>query len=458
MAVEGGYLRLSTTDGGTIWCEAICVRPCSKNRALVALPGESAEPLGLAECVVAVKTRDGRADIAVLPVMCPRDHLLLERPASFGRGGRSFAFPASAAARPDPDALLDLERVDTEVPSSGPEDGPKASAEPAARRARAVPPPHSEEEDDYEDADALDVEEGGSIDALLTAQLEQLRQVFTSARGQTSSAAASSSARPLAPPRVPAVKAPAPAPALTGNTMDDLMKLMMLSTLRRELRESRRLADGDSGSDEERVGKGQDSTTKAFAKYTAYKKSSRARPLRVLEEYKTFAKDEMNVRVGDRWSFRDWWRTMPFQKYRSVGRTAYLLCELLDTSERQELAPQDRLALVQAGLVQSLKACHQYALDGGDWKAAWPLTQVKDPFRATSFGGTETELNLIAALLKAEGDLQTRVRGTRQAEVATESEERPAYDGGKGGGKARRAAKEGKDSAATGSGAAAAPK
>ena len=86
---------------------------------------------------------------------------------------------------------------------------------------------------------------------------------------------------------------------------------------------------------------------------------------------------------------------------------------MLDTAEDDTMDEKMRLQHLQVGLIQSLKSCHQFALDGGDSKAAWPLAQVRDPYKHTAFGGMKTELNLAASLLKAEADLQNRVRHTR---------------------------------------------
>ncbi len=93
--------------------------------------------------------------------------------------------------------------------------------------------------------------------------------------------------------------------------------------------------------------------------------------------------------------------------------------------------------MIQAALFQTLKSCHQFAFDGRDWKAAWPLTQVRDPYRPAAFGGTEAELNLVAQLLKAEADLQGRVRTSRGGhETGSDKEET-----GGGSGSAQRDAK-----------------
>ena len=50
------------------------------------------------------------------------------------------------------------------------------------------------------------------------------------------------------------------------------------------------------------------------------------------------------------------------------------------------------------------------------------MAQVRDPYKHTAFGGTETELNLVASLLKAEADLQNRVRHTKAADGSSDKE------------------------------------
>ncbi len=69
---------------------------------------------------------------------------------------------------------------------------------------------------------------------------------------------------------------------------------------------------------------------RASSKYTSYKRAAKAKPKRVIEEYHQHVKCQLNVRPGDRWSYRDWWKNMPYGRIRSVGRVAYLLCEMLD--------------------------------------------------------------------------------------------------------------------------------
>ena len=74
-------------------------------------------------------------------------------------------------------------------------------------------------------------------------------------------------------------------------------------------------------------------------------------------------------------------------------------------------------------LVQLVKSCHQFCLDGGSWKAAWVSTTVEDPYGSVEFGGAEEELNIVAGLLKAKQELAATVNASR------------SFVGGKGGGK-----------------------
>ena len=204
---------------------------------------------------------------------------------------------------------------------------------------------------------------------------------------------------------------------------DELMKMMVLTMLNQQLQGRRTAAAGAADSDdEEDATGGQDKVTRGFARYSAYKQASKLKPNRVIEQYRQHVKDEMNIRAGDRWSYRDWWKTMPFNRFRSVGRVAYLLTEMLDTAEDDTVDEKARLQALRVGLIQSIKSCHQFALDGGDWKAAWPLAQVRDPYKHTAFGGTETELNLVAGLLRAEADLHNRVRHTKAGDGGSDKD------------------------------------
>ena len=80
--------------------------------------------------------------------------------------------------------------------------------------------------------------------------------------------------------------------------------------------------------------------------------------------------------------------------------------------------------------VQGLKACHQYGIDGGTWKKAWPLTTLKDPFVKDDFSGTYTELDTVVGMLEAREKLQNLLgRGLPENDTAEDDEEVPARRG-----------------------------
>ena len=60
-------------------------------------------------------------------------------------------------------------------------------------------------------------------------------------------------------------------------------------------------------------------------------------------------------------------------RFRSMGRVAFALCEVM---ERMELEEWD---VAYATAVQLYKAIKQYLIDQGSWRAAWPLTLLEDP-------------------------------------------------------------------------------
>ena len=117
--------------------------------------------------------------------------------------------------------------------------------------------------------------------------------------------------------------------------------------------------------------------------------------------------EELGVRPGEIWRYRDYWKTMKFANFRSVGRCAYLFSEIIEECERS----QD-VAIIQATAIQALKSCHQFAIDGGSWRAAFALSLFVDSYGKEVFGGDEEELSTVVGYLKAQDDLSERVRST----------------------------------------------
>ena len=62
---------------------------------------------------------------------------------------------------------------------------------------------------------------------------------------------------------------------------------------------------------------------------------------------------------------------------------------------KRQLKGQHKQAAAQN--VRNLKALHQVALDGGEWKTGWELTFLPNPLQKQRLGGTAAELEAIGA-------------------------------------------------------------
>ncbi len=78
----------------------------------------------------------------------------------------------------------------------------------------------------------------------------------------------------------------------------------------------------------------------------------------------------------------------------------------------------------QAPCVQCMKGTYQTALDDGSWKLGWHLTTLRDPLAKPRFGGTERELEAVAAYSRAIEELESRMQRAREPET----EEHPATE------------------------------
>ena len=78
---------------------------------------------------------------------------------------------------------------------------------------------------------------------------------------------------------------------------------------------------------------------------------------------------------------------------------------------------QGRADIGYATIVQLYKSLHQYVLDKGNWKAAWLLSLLEDPYGSDSFGGDDDELAVIGGKLRADMDLWEKVHKGPQAHM-----------------------------------------
>ena len=112
----------------------------------------------------------------------------------------------------------------------------------------------------------------------------------------------------------------------------------------------------------------------------------------------------------------------------------FVLAEIL---ERFEMGEGE---VAWASTVQLYKSLHQFLIDGGDWRVAWDLTLLEDPFGADAFGGSDSELAIIGGHLKATSDLSEKVHGrTTPAEAPSgPGDADPEAPGAKGRGRGKR--------------------
>ena len=98
--------------------------------------------------------------------------------------------------------------------------------------------------------------------------------------------------------------------------------------------------------------------------------------------------------------------------------------------------------------MQGVKALYQFALDGGSWRTAWALTLLEDPYDRPRFAGEESELATVTGFLRAQDDLDERIKksqprsGTsprlpREEDEGSLEDAAPAGKGGKNGGRGR---------------------
>lgn len=143
-------------------------------------------------------------------------------------------------------------------------------------------------------------------------------------------------------------------------------------------------------------------------------------PDRLVNDYLAMWESKLDAR-GRPWGWRDVTRHIPFGRMKTVQR-----CYLMMGASLDHLL-DGNLQLGAAQLVQSMKALHQFTLDS-DWRAAWALTHLEDPFMPCRAGGTDLEMETILASLRTQQDLRERATRLRTSELLSEDDE----DGGHG--------------------------
>ncbi len=162
------------------------------------------------------------------------------------------------------------------------------------------------------------------------------------------------------------------------------------------------------------------------------KKEVASRPGRVIDEFSQTVKEQLGVQPGQAFNFQDFNRRIPWGHQKTLQRAHYMLGEiylLLDSGRALE---------AQATVAQCMKATHQAALDSGDWRLAWHLTTLRDPFQRQQFGGSARELEAIAAYSRALEDLESRMKKEKDRGRSHEEHDKTDEPGeGAGGRKAK---------------------
>ena len=152
-------------------------------------------------------------------------------------------------------------------------------------------------------------------------------------------------------------------------------------------------------------------------------------PLRTLKEYDEAVMSEIGADPSRPWKYRDhnakqvWGRNRGLQRLHAYVGDALALTKTGD------------MPVVQAFLVQLLKAILQVNLDAGDWRTAHLLLPTQDPLARREFGGEESEIQAIVEYRKAQHELR-RIRAavSTTQEYPQNPKQEGAEEGDPGGG------------------------
>jgi len=149
---------------------------------------------------------------------------------------------------------------------------------------------------------------------------------------------------------------------------------------------------------------GRNQITRAFNDYQEFQDLRTQDPHRLIREFELDCVREERPREGQVFTYRDVWASDNYTKCRSLGRMTYILQEICEELRKGNT----RVAYATA--IQGWKAGRQYAQDGNQWRAAWHLTCLPDPFRPKAWRGNAGELAAVGGYLKAESDLVAKIR------------------------------------------------
>lgn len=214
------------------------------------------------------------------------------------------------------------------------------------------------------------------------------------------------------------------------NALNTLVQLEMLRELRGRGKKKTQKNDeweddasheATSTSDNDEKLKGAGKALKAFRKG---KRSMKRNPERHIKRYIREVEEQLGASADSSYLLTDYTRRLTWGKHRTLMRIHFALSHLLQTLLKGQLN-QGALQVTQL-----LRATHQAALDGGEWRTAWLLLDLADPLEKPRFGGEAQQLELVAGYVRALSDLEKKSR-TFPPKSQEEEVEKPGKGGGK---------------------------
>ena len=201
----------------------------------------------------------------------------------------------------------------------------------------------------------------------------------------------------------PAAFGPAPAGASSGAQPADtqaMLQYLMLQQLAK-------IGSGEAADPSSATGAG-----RALRRLHAQQARVREKPHEVTAEFIEQVMHDLNVDAGDHWSFSDQTMAINWGKMKGLQRIHYHLGFILTHLLRREHQE------AEAYVVQLMRCVHQVCLDSGAWTTGQHLLPRADPLEKPLFGGTQQELENIAAytealrkLRKSHGDTLSEPKG-----------------------------------------------
>jgi hypothetical protein len=207
----------------------------------------------------------------------------------------------------------------------------------------------------------------------------------------------------------------------------DVAAMIQLETLKvlQQMQRRGRGHDSDSEGEEELKTsafgsiKSSSGVAKTLKDFHSAKTIMEKKPERVIQEWVDMSMEELGADGGGSFNLLDLNRRFPWGKFKSLQRSHMLMLRVVKLSLEEKHAQATALA------IQSLKVFKQVALDQGKWEQAYLLSFTKDPCSRIRFGGTEKELELMAAYHRQLEELERKVGKNVEGAEEDPSEEKP---------------------------------